>query len=633
MSSTEKACSANCWQPVGPIVDGGTVFAVGISLREDVPGYWAATGAGIYSSMDGGTTWVQNLNGLTSPLISGLTVARNGALYAGSLNADLYVSLDYGKSWQRGKPSWDVDGSVTGMATSPNSLTDGVAFVTLDGGALMATRDNGKTWEDASFGLNSMQVFAIAVSPDWTQYETMWASTQEGVYISRNGARAWRATGLADEDDVVDALAASPDFANDSTVYAGTEGGALHISRDGGRRWSLLQEQIGEGPVYCLWLSPDFGESGRMLAGVGSDMYLSLDRGGSWARTAQLPGSILSVSGDEHVVLAGLHNAGVWKSTDAGESWSATGSLVARGFARLAASEGTLYAMGPQEGIFVSSDNGQTWAEMEGLDEYLPIATMQVGAGETLFVASHEAGILQIASSRRSWRVRADQPEVSALLVLPERGLGWAGTSDGKYLVSKDGGKTWTQSDSGPSRTQRVLTIVASPSFSEDHTLYVGTAIEATRRTKGRVVLWRSRNEGKTWHQVTTQETESRWMDITMPAGITERVADQAVIATGPFCLRPLRKAKDVWISTAVDPAGANVLSVVAIGEIDSGGALYAATGNGIYHSADGGRTWQPFSEGVEGLSFVAMTLVAEGESRRLYALSLGGMLYTRDIA
>ncbi|MHB1318299.1 MAG: hypothetical protein ACYCYF_06760 [Anaerolineae bacterium] len=630
MSSTDKACSADGWQPLGPIVDGGTVFAVGISPLDDVPGYWAATGCGVFMSQDGGQSWEQQLNGLTTPLISGLAVASSGALFAGSLDAGLFVSLDFGKSWQKGKPSWDVEGTVTGMATSPTFRTDGTAFAALDGGGLMATRNNGKTWEDASFGLNSMLVFSVAVSPDWSRYETMWASTEEGVYISRNGGRAWRATSLVDKDDVVDALAVSPTFAEDQTVYAGTESGALQISTDGGRRWSLLQSSIGDGPMYCLWLAPDFATSGRLLAGIANSVYVSSDRGNSWSRVAELPGSILSLTGDGSIILAALHEAGVWKSEDGGQTWVSTTAITARGLSRLTSAGDTLYAMGPQEGVFTSADGGASWSALEGLEDYLPITAMHVGDGTAIFVASHEAGILQLASSRRSWRVRSDQAGVSTVMIAPADNLGWAGTTDGKYLSSKDGGVTWTNVDDGPSKGQEVLTIVASPGFAEDHTIYAGTAVAATRRTKGRVVLWRSRNKGRTWHQVTTQETDSRWMDITMPAGVSDKVADQAVVATGPFCLRPLRKAKDVWISTAVDPSGANVLSIVAAGEVDDGGDLYAATGNGVYRSTDGGRTWHSFSEGVEGKSFVSLALVTEGETRTLYALSLGGLLFKR---
>ncbi|MGI6368065.1 MAG: WD40/YVTN/BNR-like repeat-containing protein [Anaerolineae bacterium] len=632
MSATEKACPTEGWQLLGPIVDGGTVFSVGILSGGDVSGYWAATGSGVYASRDGGNTWEQQLNGLTTPLISGLAVAPTGALFAGSLDAGLFVSLDYGKSWEKGRPSWDVEGTVTGMAVSPTFLTDGTAFAAMDGGGLMVTRNNGRTWEDASFGLNSMLVFAVAVSPDWSRYETMWASTEEGVYISRNGGRAWRATELVSGEDLIDALAVSPAFMEDQTVYAGTELGVLHVSTDGGRRWTQLQQQVGEGPVYCLWLASDFAESRRMMAGVGNSIYRSTDAGNTWTKVIDLPGSVLSLAGADNVMLAGVHDSGVWKSEDGGQTWEATAGIAARGFASLQSVDGTLYVMGPQEGVLTSKDDGASWTPLPALDDYLPITSLYVGPEGNIFVSSHEHGILQQASSGRSWRVRNDTSGVSAVTIIPSEGLGWAGTAEGKYLMSKDGGTTWVPENDGPSKSQAVLTIVASPGFEEDHTIYVGTAVAATRRTKGRVVLWRSRNKGRTWHQVTTQETESRWMDITMPLDATDNPADQAVVATGPFCLRPLRKAKDVWISTAVDPAGANVLSILATGEVDNGGVLYAATGNGVYRSNDGGRTWHSFSEGAEGKSFVSLALGRVGDEPAIYALSLGGLLYRRTL-
>jgi photosystem II stability/assembly factor-like uncharacterized protein len=568
-----------------------------------------------------------SLSGLTTPLISGLTMSSNGALFAGSLDAGLFVSLDFGKTWQKGKPSYDVEGTVTGMVTSPNFEHDGTAFAALDGGAVMVTRNNGKTWEDASFGLSSTTVFAIAVSPDWSRYETVWASTEAGVYVSRNGGRAWRATNLV-QSDIVDALAVSPAFMEDQTLFAGTESGALHVSTDGGRNWTQLQEQLADGPINCLWLAPDFGDSGTMLAGVGTSLYLSMDRGVTWEKAAELPGAVLSLSGNRQVVLAGLHEAGVFVSEDGGRSWAATpGGVVARGFSRLEAAGDMLYVMGPQEGVYFSQDQGTTWNPLPGLDDYLPVTSMHVTSDGSVFVASHDAGILQLASSRRSWRVRSEQQGVSTLALAPDEGLGWAGTADGRFLVTKDGGTTWAISEEAPSRGQAMLTIKVSPTFGDDHTLYVGTAVAATRRTKGKVLLWRSRNRGRTWHQVTTQETESQWMDITMPVGVAENVADQAVLATGPYCLRPLRKAKDVWISTVVDPEGANVLNLAAIGEIDEGAVLFAATGSGVFRSTDGGRTWHAFSDGIEGKSVVSLALTGEGDQHTLFALSLGGLL------
>jgi photosystem II stability/assembly factor-like uncharacterized protein len=75
------------------------------------------------------------------------------------------------------------------------------------------------------------------------------------------------------------------------------------------------------------------------------------------------------------------------------------------------------------------------------------------------------------------------------------------------------------------------------------------------------------------------------------------------------------------------------VLSVVAIGEIDNEGLLYAATGNGIYRSTDGGRTWHDFSEGIEGQSFVGLTAVYGEQDTTLYALSLGGLVWRCDLS
>jgi photosystem II stability/assembly factor-like uncharacterized protein len=584
-------------------------------------------------SEDGGESWHQRLNGLTTPLVSALVAAPDGALFAGSLNAELFHSQDDGMTWARGTQGWDAEGTVTGMAVSPNYMQDGTVFASLDGGALMATRNAGKHWEDASFGMSSMTVIAVAVAPSWERYEVLFGATDQGVYVSRNGGRAWRPTTLM-LDEQVGVLIVSPDYMNDQTVFAGTESAGLYVSTDQGRNWEQLHEQIGEGALNCVWAAPDFAKSGRLVAGIDDGLYVSSDRGVTWSRIAEMPGAVLALAGNEDVVLAGIHDVGVYKSLDGGQTWvSATGNLAARGLARLIASGGTLCAIGPQEGVFVSQDRGASWRAVEGLDMYLPLSAMALAGDGQVFVASQEIGILRGTATGKSWRVRYEKSGISALLVLAEENLGWAGTAEGELLSSRDGGMSWQTVEEPPTAGQEVLSIVASPGFAEDHTLYMGTAIEGTRVKPARVALWRSRNQGRTWHQIATQETESRWVQITMPADVTEGVADQAVLATGPFCLRPLRRAKDVWISTAVDPNGANVLSVVAIGEIDSGAVLYAATGNGVYSSTDSGRTWQTFSEGMAGQSIIGLVLLDEEDARALYAMSLGGLIFRRQLA
>lgn len=620
------------WQRLGAISNGGTVFGLAISPVAEVPRYWAATGCGIFTSDDAGKTWVQRLQGLTTPLLSTLCVAHNGALFAGALGGEIFASFDFGKTWQAGLVPDEFKATVTAIVASPNFSKDGTVFAATDGGGVLVSRGSGTRWEDSGFGLGDPSVLAIATAPDWSQRETMFAATVQGVVVSQNGGRAWRETELVLADDAVDVLAVSPSFGRDRTVFAGTEAGKLYCSRDGGRTWDLLVAQLSEGPINCLWLAPDFAESRRMVVGVSNKILTSSDGGETWQVSATADGSVLALTGDRQTVLAGLHNAGILKSEDGGLTWvSSSDGLAARGFARLYTTPDKLYAIGPQENLWVSVNEGHSWEPVAGPEQYLPLTAMAATPSGKLWVASQDHGIVYSSNEGANWQVVCSASGIQALAMSPDGVLGWAGALDGALWATRDGGETW-QEQGSPCEGQEILSLAVSPNYAQDHTVLMGTSIPATGIKPARVALWRSTNGGESWRQVTSQVTLARWIDICLPLGVTDGVAEQAILATGPFCLRPLRRAKDVWISTQVDPGGANTLGVVALGEVDQGGLLFAATGSGIYRSVDGGRTWQPFMEGLPTGSFISIMARREGEHSVLYALSLGGMLWKCDL-
>lgn len=630
--SMDALNKANAWQRLGPISNGGTVFGLAVSPVAEVPRYWAATGCGVFHSDDAGQTWIQTLQGLTTPLLSTLCVAHNGALFAGALGGEIFSSFDFGKQWQAGLVPDEFKATVTAIVTSPNFAKDGTVFAATDGGGVLVSRGSGTRWEDSGFGLGEGSVLAIATAPDWSQRETMFAATVQGVMVSQNGGRAWRETELMLEDDVVDVLAVSPSFGRDRTVFAGTEGGKLYRSQDGGRTWDLMAAQLSEGPINCLWLAPDFAESRRMGIGISNRILVSSDGGESWQVAAVADGSILSLTGDSQVVLAGLHNAGILKSIDGGLTWSNSSmGLAARGFARLYPAGDKLYAIGPQEGLWVSVNEGVSWKQVPGADQYLPLTALAVTANGCLLIAAQEQGIVRSADDGNNWRVACSGAGIQALAMSPDGALGWAGAITGQLWATRDGGETWA--DQGmPCEGQEILSLAVSPNYAQDHTVLMGTSIPTTGIKPARVALWRSSNAGESWRQVTSQVTMARWIDICLPLGVTDGAAEQAILATGPFCLRPLRRAKDVWISTQVDPTGANTLGVVALGEVDRGGLLFAATGGGIHRSIDGGRTWQSFMDGLSGGSFISIVARRHSESSALFALSLGGTLWKCDL-
>jgi photosystem II stability/assembly factor-like uncharacterized protein len=267
-----------------------------------------------------------------------------------------------------------------------------------------------------------------------------------------------------------------------------------------------------------------------------------------------------------------------------------------------------------------------------GLDDHLPLSDLTVTASGRLLIASQESGILR-ALEGDVWEVVCDVPGIESLAVSAGDGVGWAGTVDGRLLGSQDGGLTWADVPS-PCEGQEVLALVISPDFANDATVLMGTAIPASDDKPARVALWRSTDGGGQWKQITTQVTAARWMEIAMPLGLAADPLAQAILATGPYCLRPLRRAKDVWISTKVDPDGANTLSVAAVAGADGDNRAFAATGNGIYVSADNGRTWQDFSGGLTSESFISIAARQDGsDGYVLYTLSLGGLLWKRALA
>ena len=615
------------WTTLGPIATGGTVFGVAVSPLPHIRRFWIATGCGIFASDDEGQTWGQVLNGLGTPLLSALAVAPNGALLTGALDGGLFVSFDYGRAWEQGRVPSEFLAPVTTLAMSPNFGKDGAAFAATDGGGLLASRSSGRKWEDSGFGLGDDVVWALAVTDDWSEREVMFAATSEGVFVSQNGGRSWRASELLLDDDTVSVLKASPTFSQDKTAWAVTENGVVYRTVDGGRTWDLVAEQVGDGPINGLWVHPAYAENGSLIAAVGAEIWLSDDGGESWRAAQELPGAVLSLGGDADVVLAGLHAHGVWLSRDGGETWAdCSPNLAARGFAKLVPTQNALYALGPQEGLWVSHDMGNSWAPVDGLQPYQALTDLVVG--DALLVASQGGGILRGVDGQ--WSQVSDTEDVQSLLWIQGTREVWAGTADGRLQRSQDGGETW-EDVASPCEGQPVLSLVASPNYAADHTLLMGTAIPATGSRDARVALWRSTNGGEDWRQLTAQTTDARWLDIAVPEDDPEAI-NHVVMVTDAYCLRPLLRAKDVWISTAVDPRGANALSVEAIGPVDGGGVLYVSTGNGIYRSQDGGRTWHLCSQEIEPASFVALA-VTPPPDRRLLALSLGGVVYSLALA
>lgn len=158
------------------------------------------------------------------------------------------------------------------------------------------------------------------------------------------------------------------------------------------------------------------------------------------------------VGGDLHTVFAvddalyvgGHAQAAV--SDDDGKTWQDVGDLEGADAMGWAAAGDTLLA-GGHPGLYRSTDNGATFEQLSG-SSAVPDVHALGGAGDAVYLASTQAGVLASTDGGTTWEVRnadAGKSFMGTLLVDPndtDRLI--APDMAGALATSSDGGRTWS---------------------------------------------------------------------------------------------------------------------------------------------------------------------------------------------
>lgn len=117
-------------------------------------------------------------------------------------------------------------------------------------------------------------------------------------------------------------------LAGESALIVGAEGtplgeGGLYRRADGERDWTSITTGLPEQPqVRALLVHPE--NPATIFAGTQAGVYRSEDRGESWTATDSLQGDVWSLAvhpHDSHVMFAGYDRCRVCRSKDGGASW------------------------------------------------------------------------------------------------------------------------------------------------------------------------------------------------------------------------------------------------------------------------------------------------------------------------
>ena len=324
----------------------------------------------------------------------------------------------------------------------------------------------------------------------------------------------------------VTGVASSPE-----TYYLGAALGGVWKTTDGGNRWT---------PIF--------------------DHASSLGSIGAIAVSASNPDVVYVGTGESAPREDASFGDGVWKSIDAGKTWTHVGLEDTRHIARivvdphnpdlvLVAAQGHIYGPNEQRGVFRSTDGGRTWTKVLYKDAVSGAIEL---AADPDNPATVFAALWQV--QRQPWHLESGGPG-SGLYKSTDEGATWtpvtgrglpdgvlgkigvsvaAGTggrrvyalieaAHGGVFRSDDGGATWTQtSDSHPLYTRAwYFTKIFVHPKNPDIVYVVGNA------------LWRSSDGGRTFNRVTIPggDNHDLWMNPQNPLRMIE-ANDQGVVLT-----------------------------------------------------------------------------------------------------
>jgi uncharacterized protein (TIGR03437 family) len=562
------------WSAVNTGLTNLIVLALAIDASGPQTVYAGTVGGGLFKTDDGGGTWRNILPGLIGSVAADPN--RSGVVYAAVFNnlANLSIrkSIDGGDTWATIFPSTasifkiSIDPGNSDVLYAP-TVGHG-AFKSTDGGqhwsqmpaltpaaiwtlaldpansqVLYAGTNQDGIWKSADAGTNWQQVgspgpfpvYSLSVEP--SAAHTIYAGTNGGgVWTSSDGGVTWQSTSLS--DGMVSALA----FDSAGLLYAGTNSAGAQISRDLGATWTVLQTGIHDAykDVYGVWIDPSNGEKLFVSSEDGYGMVWSQDGGASWSLAGQgftgygSRGVAFDPSDSRRIYAGGMIGNTLFKSTDGGLSWSlrrfGTPAVYVIAVAVDPLSPNTVYVATQNEGIFKSTDYGDTWTSVgSGLSGAITYLTLDPTKGGRLFASTATA-----------------------------------------FYLSENGGETWTNVLNIPA-----WTVTIDPN--RPSTVY------ATARTRG---IFRSADAGHTWKDINAGLSNLN-MGRSAPV-IIDPTNAQTLYVGGEGGVFKSLDGGDHWfaVNSRLDQLNVNGLAM----DPSNPSVLYAGGPNGVYKTLTGGE-------------------------------------------
>lgn len=398
-------------------------------------------GTGVYFSSDSGRTWATRNTGLMNTFIKKL-ILDSDTIYASTENG-LYRSDNLGKNWYQLGPE---------VATGPTVLfyINKNRMIIVNNNNLLISNDYGKNWVNKGIIEYNVHIQNISIFDD-----ELFASTDKGIFLSKNWGESWTevfSEMLLNSEKILTI------YKNHFLLYSNN---MLFRSVDSGTNWQIATLGLQSGVITFLHFAKEQAYVSTELYGF----HYSDDNCKTWKKnqvlTIPINGEVISVNNDGDNIYATLFSQGIYLSTDKGQTWKErnNGLPYFSSVTNLTVENHIIYGIVTKEhttyGVYMSADSGNTWKWLRnGLPENnIEIRSFVVNNGEIIMISNY--GIFKYSNQTNQWsnKVNTDPFKTESKLKTMTKhngiiyAIGWTG-NDTIYW-SEDNGETWQHISTG----------------------------------------------------------------------------------------------------------------------------------------------------------------------------------------
>ena len=379
------------------VIDDSDVFSIIVDPKESNVVYASAC-SGIYKSENGGVRFTK-VQGIPSTARRTRVLMQDPnhleTVYAGTTEG-LYRTDDSGATWVR---TTGPELIVNDVYVDPSDSNH--VLLATDRSGVLSSNDRGNSFNSANAGFSARQItsyVAEAGRPANVYVGVVNDKGWGGVFASDNGGLSWvqMSSGLGGRDVF------SLGQASDGTILAGTGHGIYRLH---GAMWSRAGDPApGEEPVSEPKKAViKVGGPGRNATasrqgkanGVESARIKAIA-----AETAAFDGSVYSIASAGDTLYAAT-SEGLLVSRTAGETWSRVEAVSAQELLFVSVAKRVIVASGLKSAVS-SVDGGKTWAEMKLPEDLTQIASIAVDDAGGIWMGGRE-GIFVSTDDGTTW--------------------------------------------------------------------------------------------------------------------------------------------------------------------------------------------------------------------------------------